>query len=93
MRSARCSGASTKHPLSRLTLHNLWLGFLASQVKHAGLISELVLALSDFLLRLNCIFPFAVTQRILWGTDNVFKLDIVAKAENSFELKRAPFHF
>ena len=30
-------------------------GFLASQVKQAGLISELVLALSDFLLCLNCI--------------------------------------
>ena len=55
LRSARCSGASTKHPLSRLTLCNLWLGFLASQVKQAGLISELVLALSDFLLCLNCI--------------------------------------
>ena len=93
MRSARCSGASTKHPLSRLTLRKLWLGFLASQVKHAGLISELVLASSDFLLCLNCIFFFAITQRILWRTGNVFKLDIVAKAENSLELKRAPSHF
>ena len=89
LRSALCSGASTKHPLSRLSLRNLWLGFVDSQVKHAGLITELVLPLSDFLLCLNCIFLFAITQRILWRTGNLFKLEIVAKAENSFELKRA----